>query len=307
MNLSYVVVAPPYNPDGGGAIFLHELAYALDDLGAKVKMWPVHNPAPGHPVAWVKAAFQHPSLLWRGPWFAFAPGRKLPLAKPDDLRKSVVIYPEIVLGNPLKAQKVVRWLMYRPGLLYPYEFGPDEMFFRVGEMFDLPEVTGGAPDLFLWKVNPIYRNEGRKDRSGACFMVRKGLEKPRIAETADAIQIDDLSHQEIASIFNRCETFYSYDEATFYSQYAAICGCLSVVIPGLYPSREAWVSEHELARYGVAYGLDDLDHARATQDRVLPLLQAKEAAGLDTVRNFVALTEARFGGGEGRTDIAAKT
>ena len=86
--------------------------------------------------------------------------------------------------------------------------------------------------------------------------------KPRIAETRGAIPIDGLSHEEIADIFNRCSVFYSYDEATFYSQYAAICGCLSVVVPGLYSSREEWVASHPIARYGVAYGLDDLDHAR---------------------------------------------
>jgi hypothetical protein len=295
MTPRYLVVAPPYDPDSGGAIFLHGLVHALNSLGTSAALWPIFRPAPQDYRARLHDLLRRPSLLWRDRAFAMAPDRLTPLAARRDLRPdSIVVYPEVVLGNPLGAQNVVRWLLYRPGLRDPYEFGPGEMFFRAGEMSDLPDLTGGAPDLFLWQINPAYRNEGRTDRSGACFLVRKGKDKPRIPQTDGAIQIDGLSHTETAAIFNRCEVFYSYDEASFYSQYAAICGCLSVVVPGLYPSREAWVKEHPPARYGVAYGLDDLDHARATQARAIELLQAQEAAGLDTVRRFIALTGARF-------------
>lgn len=296
MTPRYIVVAPPYNADSGGAIFLHGLVHALNSLGAKAALWPMYRPRPDDIRARIDAVLRRPSLLWRDRAFATAPDRLTPVAGYRDLgRDSIVVYPEIVLGNPLGARNVVRWLLYRPGLRDPYEFGPGEMFFRAGEMSDLPDLTGGAPELFLWQINPVYRNEGRADRSGACFLVRKGADKPRIPQTKGAICIDGLSHAETAAIFNRCEVFYSYDEASFYSQYAAICGCLSVVVPGLYSSREAWVKEHPPARYGVAYGLDDLDHARATQDRAIELLQAQEAAGLDSVRQFIALTEARFG------------
>ncbi len=296
MTPRYLVYAPGYNADSGGSIFLHELVHALNSLGAPAALWPFHQPRNGNPFGYVHAFLRRPSILWRRPRFPVAPGRNTPVAFPWHLRRdSIVVYPEITLGNPLGAKNVVRWLLYRPGLRDPYRFGPDEMFFRAGEFCDLPELTGGAPDLVLWKINPIYRNEGRKDRKGACYIVRKGSHKPRIPETADAIPIDGLSHAEIAEIFNRCETFYSYDEATFYSQYAAICGCTSVVVPGLYSTREGWVKNHAPGRYGIAYGLDDLDHARATQHLAISSLQEQEAAGLETVRNFIRLTQERFG------------
>lgn len=299
MRPRYLVVAPPFNPDSGGAIFLHELVHALNLLGAPAALWPIHRrPYPTRRAA-VRAYVRKPSLLWRAPAFAVEPGRDTPVATRGDLRAdSIVVYPEITLGNPLGARNVVRWLLYRPGLRDPFQFGPDEMFFRAGEMSDLPDLTGGAPDLFVWRINPVYRNEGRGDRAGACYIVRKGEGKPQIPETEGAVRIDGLSHPEIAAIFNRCATFHSYDEATFYSQYAAICGCTSVVVPGLYASREDWVRHHPPGRYGIAYGLDDLDHARATQHLTITSLQEQEAAGLDTVRNFLRLTEARFGQGQ---------
>jgi hypothetical protein len=296
MKPRYLVYAPGYNADSGGSIFLHELVHALNSLGEPAALWPFHQPRNGNPFGYLHAFLRRPSILWRRPRFPVQPERNTPVASPWHLRRdSIVVYPEIILGNPLRARNVVRWLLYKPGLRDPYRFEPGEMFFRAGDMSDLPEVTGGAPDLFLWKINPAYRNEGRTDRKGACYIVRKGSDKPRIPETADAIPIDGLSHAEIAAIFNRCETFYSYDEATFYSQYAAICGCTSVVIPGLFASREEWVKNHAPGRYGIAYGLNDLEHARATQQLAISSLQEQEAAGLETVRNFIRLTKARFG------------
>lgn len=296
MKPRYVVVAPSFSPDSGGGIFLHELAYALNSLGASAAFWPINRMPRVGLRKQVRALLRRPSLLWRDPSFVQAPGRDTPIVAREAWDPDcIVIYPEIVLGNPLGARHVVRWLLYRPGLRDPYLFGPDEMFFRAGEMADLPELTGGAPDLFLWRIHEAYQDHGLTDRKGACYLVRKGSDKPRIPETAEAICIDGLSHTEVADIFNRCEVFYSYDEASFYSQYAALCGCQSVVVPGLYPSRAQWVEHHPLARFGVAYGLDDLEHARTTRHLVIDLLREQEAAGRETVRHFIALTEARFG------------
>ncbi|MFD2816981.1 hypothetical protein ACFSYD_25180 [Paracoccus aerius] len=222
-----------------------------------------------------------------------------PIAHRRDLSAdSIVIYPELVRGNPLKARNVVRWLLYKPNLLHPFSFGPEEMFFRAGGMSDVLDITGGAPDLYLWKINPAYQNENRPDRKGVCYMVRKGKNKPRIPETEapNAIQIDSLSHAEINEIFNRCDTFYSYDEATMYSQFAAICGCTSIVIPGMFSSREEWAGQHPNGRFGIAYGTHptELEHARTTRHLLLKDLQRKEEESLETVRNFVNLTHQRF-------------
>jgi hypothetical protein len=295
MPLTYIVYAPSFDADNGGAIFMHELVHALNGLGERAFLWPVRNIFRPSIRSQVKRVLT--GRLTRQP-YATSSALNTPVARKSDLSpRAVVVYPEIVMGNPLRASNVVRWLLYKPGMLHPYRFGHHEMFFRAAEMCDLPEVTGGSPDLYLWKVNPLYRNEGRPDRKGACYIVRKGRAKPRIPETEGAIQVDGRSHEEIAAIFNSCETFYSYDEATMYSQFAALCGCLSIVVPGDFAaSREDWVARHPIARFGVAYGTDpaELEHARATRDLLLEDLRCREAASLDTVRRFVDLTRARF-------------
>lgn len=289
---NYIIVTWPWSETKGGVIFLHQLAHTLNELGERALLWRVGPIIPLGPKGWLRY------WLSRGPMLT-NPALNTPIARRSDLTKdSIVIYPELVPGNPLKAKNVVRWLLYKPGLLQPYEFGPDEMFFRVDEIMDMPELTGGAPDLHLWKINPIYRNEGRLDRSNVCYTLRKGAQKSRIPETEvdGAICIDHLKHAQINDIFNRCHTFYSYDEATMYSQFAVIAGCTSVVVPGLFASRQEWAAQHPNGRYGIAYGTDpaELDHARATAPQLITNMQAREAEGVDTVRRFVDLTRQRF-------------
>jgi len=286
MTRNYIIYAPSYTENSGGIIFQHNLVHELNRLGERALLWPMEPLYKMGLRERLRRRFvptqmrPHPDL-------------DTPVARRTDLTaESVVVYSEIVPGNPLGARSVVRWLLYKPGLIHPYRFGRDEMFFRVGEICDIPEITDGAPDLYLWKVNRTYRDENRPDRRSVCYIVRKGSDKPRIPQTEDpaAICVDGMSHAETNEVFNRCHTFYSYDEATMYSQYAAVTGCTSVVIPGLYPSREEWVKNHELARYGVAYGLDDIAHANATRHMVLDLLLAEESKGRASVENFIVRT-----------------
>ncbi len=287
---NYIIYTFPWHEDNGGVIFMHNLAHELNRMGERALLWKAR------PIFRQGLRGSLRSLLRPQPMIT-NPLLDTPVARPRDLTaNSIVIYPELVRGNPLKARYVVRWLLYKPGLVHPYSFGPEEMFFRAGAMSDLPDVTGGAPDLYLWKINPTYRNENRPDRKGVCYIVRKGEGKPRLPETEDAIQIDGMSHAQANEVFNRCATFYSYDEATMYSQFAAICGCTSIVVPGMFGSRQEWVDQHPNGKFGIAYGTGptELDHARNTRHLLLADLHKKEADGLKTVANFVGLARQRF-------------
>lgn len=287
--VNYIVQAPSFYEASGGRIFLHELVHALNMRGEDAKLVPMD------PVIKMSKRKRLKRLLTGGEPFKTNPELNTPVGTKADVGpNTVVMYPEIVLGNPLNARFVARWLLYQPGGNHPYEFTENEMYFRVDEFADDPELTGGAPDLFMWKVNRTYRNENRPDRKGACFMVRKGTHVPRHPITEDAIKVDGLTHEELNEIFNQCDTFYSYDDATMYSQYAAVAGCLSVVLPSGDASRDAMLENHMMGRYGIAYGLEPekLEHARATQHKVIDLLNEREAAGQRTVDNFIRITKA---------------
>lgn len=304
---NYIIYAPSFDETSGGNILLHLLAHTLNEIGESAVIWPWGIPPKLKVGALMRRFWHKPRSLLNinlaGHKMKTNPDFTTPQANYSDLRlDSIVIYPEVTLGNPLGAQNVARWLLYTPGLNHPFEFTKGEMYFRAAEMFDIPSLTGGAPDLYLWHIHPAYKNENRHDRSGACYTLRKGRDKPRIRETENAICIDGLSHSDTADIFNKCAVFYSYDEATFYSQYAALCGCLSIVVPGQFKSRQEWVSAIPLGRYGIAYGLDDTAHALETKDHVRTMLEKKAKEGISTVSAFVEATQKAFeGSGASRT------
>lgn len=289
-DVNYVVYAPSYNENSGGTIFLHELVHAINMRGLNAALWPMTD-------VYKQSRSTLLKRIFRPKPFLTDPALNTPIATKSQITpNTIAIYPELVMGNPLGAAHVARWLLYTPGKRHPFEFGENEMYFRVDEFADLPDLTGGAPDLFLWKVNRTYENQQRPDRKGACFIVRKWGDGPRHPVTEGAIQIDGMSHAEINDVFNRCEVFYSYDDATMYSQYAAVTGCLSVVLPSGNARRDDMLADHMLGRYGIAYGLEDekLAHAKATQHKVIELLLERERAGQRSVDNFIEITRQRI-------------
>jgi hypothetical protein len=294
--INYIVYAFPFNEKAGGTIYSHMLVHTLNQMGEKAALWPA-RPSLRYPSLrnWLMREWQ----FFSKPFFV-NPELDTPLASRSELgERSVVVYPEITLGNPLRARNVVRWLLFDPRLHTHYRFGPSEMFFSAGESCDIPDLTGGAPELHMWTVNRVYRNENRPDRKGVCYLLRKGKNKPRIPETEveSAIQVDGLGHAELNEIFNQCDTFYSYDEFSMYSQYAAMCGCTSIVIPGVFSSREEWIRNHKPGRFGIAYGTsaEEIEHSKTSKHKVADWMQQFEDEGVNSVRRFVELTRARFG------------
>jgi hypothetical protein len=295
--LTFVIWAPAFNNESGGAIALHHLCHRLNKAGHRALLWPSYRvritipPRPG-------------ALLWnlrgwlRGWDRKFATG-PFPnrLARAADLADAVVIYPEVVSGNPLRAGRVVRWLLHRPGHWTngASEYGADDLFFFFQDAFNDPTINPD-PDsrLVLAWHNDVYRDFGGSARRGTCYLLRKGKDRSLVHDVEGSILIDDLSHAHKAELFNRCERFYSYDPYTMYSQYAAMCGCVPVVVPQPGVSEETWLPSEE-DRYGLAYGEDRIAWAIATRPALFERMSREIQAEEDMIARMVAKCRTRFG------------
>jgi hypothetical protein len=296
--LRFVIVATSYDECSGGAIALHRLCALIRDCGVAATIWPI-----GRPVRRAGMLFGcDPKILrwtlsqWVAGGFSTCSEFRTPLATDSDLEDAVVVYPEIVAGNPLGVEQVVRWLLHRPGFhTKRIEFGPHDLCFHFQEAFRDP--TLGLPEGGLLQTvyvrHDIFRNPGTASRSGVCYMRRKAQSRDMSQLPSDAECLDGKSLREIAQAFARCERFVSYDPYTMYSRYAAISGCLSIVVPQPGVSKEQWRPEERL-RYGVAYGFDDVNWALDTQDRALSALKDQEREANETVQRFIARCEEYF-------------
>lgn len=289
----FIIWTRPWDEASGGVIALHALCDRLNRLGISAALWPDTKPSlRGRGLLhWLRYA---PSYLLRGRRRFDRGPFDSPIAGVHDLQGAVVVYPEVVAANPLGASNVVRWFLHRPahhtGVA---DFGPGDLLFFYVPAFDDPAYDLG-PDRWLrvTYINQVYRQTNFGPREGAAYIVRKGAHRTLDRHPPGAIRIDDLGHAEKAAVFNRVDTFYSYDPYTLYNLYASLCGCLSVVLPEDGVSLEQWAPAARPP--AIAYGVDDLDYARRTRTDLLEKVARDLLEEDDMIRRFARICAGTF-------------
>lgn len=297
--LHYVIYAPDYSQDVGGIMALHTLCDALVRIGARASIWPFNiapPPSPSNRWEALKLAVRN---FWNPPQpvkLISRPQFMTPVATPGDLRRAVVIYPEVVEGNPLGAKRVVRWFLNKPGRLTGKTgFGPKDLCFFFQEAFNDPDINP-HPDhklMLITVLDDVYRVVNTGPRSGTCYILRKGKARVPDPQALDGIVIDGKSHAEIAAIFNACEYCVSYDSYTMYSYYASMAGCKSVVVPEPGVTKAEWQPVEDLT-YGIAYGFEDVDRAERTRPQMISYFQQQQQDNLKAALGFCQKCETYF-------------
>ncbi len=277
----FLICAPSYSQNNGGSIVLHKLCHLINELDQEAYLFPIIENLELNKFNYKEVLIRFFKKHLREPFrrFKTIPNLKTPTIKklPPNLSTDewVVIYPEIVFGNPVKAKNVVRWLLHDPDFNQKtgvhdknFYFGKGELYFRIGPWFKNFEYPGSTTSKSFLQVFhfplDLFNMEGAStNRSGSAYAIRKGKHKKIVHDLKDSILIDDLKHEEIAQIFKSVKTFISYDPVTTFSYFAALCGCDSVVIPEENLSESEWMPNPE-DRYGLAYGFENINKARET-------------------------------------------
>ena len=219
MDRDFLIVAPSYTHKSAGVRALYRLCHHLNVAGYQAAMLPMLGQSIDDLPPWLT------------PLHAGAVG------------DSVVVYPEIVPGNPYEARKVVRWALNIPGLLGGDRFyRDDEVVFvfnptRLGVVSQAVRTPLG-PDrvLFLGLVDPanIYPDDGVA-KVIDCYFTGKGAarrERWRLPDEASYQRLEDITPTmaSLGDVLRRTGTLYSYDHASNVLKEAVICGCRVVVV-----------------------------------------------------------------------------
>lgn len=252
----YYILAPDYRRNSAGIRVLHMLCDALIRSGYE---------------AYISAAVGNPRLMTPRLTNDVTALHKAQKIEP------IIIYPEVVDGNPMGGNVVVRYLLNQPGFLRavsPYDEN-DILFSYTRELLQ----PGMAQDrvLYMPAVNisifcpptdPAQRIPGK-----ICYY--QGRQGTALIDPAllgpDSIEItpgSPGSWEELAAVFQQCEFFYCSEPSGLAAE-AALCGCVAVVIPSQYAPRP--LSNHENNSYGVAWG--NTPQAIETARQTLPLLR----------------------------------
>jgi len=273
MKKKYIIDICTFIYNSGGIVALHKLCHDLNELGEE---------------AYVTSKITHKDL--NAPFVG---------AKKFSREEAVVIYPEITIGNPMKAKNVVRWILNTPGEcagvgangFYSNKLDTD-LIFKYSEYFHIKNESESRGLLTTTFIDTDYFFTSSEPRKGSAFFVKKGGMKNKI-HPDDAIDLSKLENnwKVMGDVLRKVEYFYCYDNACFWVVIAALCGCIPIVIPDSEMSAEEWYSKFPHKRCGVAYGMDNIEHAKSTLHLVSDNFKEFSNKQLDTVRNLVKICE----------------
>ncbi|AOJ97297.1 glycosyltransferase [Burkholderia vietnamiensis] len=275
----YYILAPNYRQTSGGIRAMHYLCHVLNLLGQE---------------AYVCTQVVHPDL------------RTPPLT--NDIvqtharanRSPIVVYPDVVTGNPFNARCVVRYLLAEPGRINgePIALQPDDLIFTFGPSL-VPD--GWKADLLRMPLvdTRIFNSDGVDDarRNGTAVFINRHLRRggtlhPVTAESIEiSTRVPERSAHELAALFRQVECVYMYEWSTAVFE-ALLCGCPVVCIMNdaslSEPTR--WVMDGK----GIAWGLDEheIAHAKATVHEARSVYLKEEETFWQQLQNFVERTQA---------------
>jgi hypothetical protein len=284
----------------GGVVAMHMLAYKLAERGHNV--FTFCEPEYKHPNITVIPSkgniINNFETQWSWESFQY----------PID--KTISIYPQITRKNPYNTKHVSRWILYHTEYLIEEIFGENDVYFNYGNFKTFKNVPDRKLTVSNYYFDKLYvtNNENRK---GFCHLAHKNT-PPNSDEIFKTFNSFDLNNWKTSGAFdylreqfNKYEYFLTYDQKSFFTVAATLCGCKAIILnPG--PSLEIAVnafteSEEYLKTYtpteyrlnnpiqmfGIAYGFDDISWANKTLNLSTDYLKELEIIDDKTVDEFI--------------------
>jgi hypothetical protein len=154
--------------------------------------------------------------------------------------ETIVVYPEIIYGNPLKAKRVCRWILYDPlkrgGIDLLNSWSKSDVYCSYG-------TYDGGIDCKI-KINVVDFNENileikNIEKNKKYYFIYKALLCGWTQELLnnEIIYLQSIGFEELKtknvcemnSLLADCYILISFDLNTYISNIAVLCGCLSII------------------------------------------------------------------------------
>ena len=257
----------------GGVVAMHKLAEKLAQKGEKVFI-PVYPEYPNKNIIKVDFSFLSEMSV-------------------EDKNRSVVIYPQIQIGNPIEIPNVARWILYDVEDNIEDTFGINDEYFNFGTFKTNRKKTENKLTVFNYYFD-ILRNNNNGKRKKFCHLLHKHT--PNGGEQIfQYLNSENLSgwkgmgcHDYLYEKFNEYEYFLTYDQKSFFPLAAGLCGTKTIILnPNKNYTPTEYRLENPIQMYGVAYGWDDISWAKKTIDFVPEYLKSLEKIDDKTVDTFI--------------------
>jgi hypothetical protein len=237
--INWIIMTDPLKPPfKGGPVILHHMAKNFLDRGDRVIM---NNP-------YHEGVEKLNSIFLKD--------------KTNDLDDFVLLLTENDFRlREFNFKKVVRFLLYMPK--HQRKFDENEFIVQYGKSFTIGSIYESSFSIepLVSKLN-FWQDMGLQRIDKDLILKKKGNfnQSNKIYE---GIQIDGLlnsnySYDELEHIikkfFNNHKRFITFDNDTFHSIQAALCGAISIVIADGRLTEKQWRNSSKLRQFGIAYG-----------------------------------------------------
>jgi hypothetical protein len=283
--LDFLICGTPFTEYSGGGLVLYELARTIKTLGYSVKLYA--------------------SQIFSNNIF----NDFYDINSNEITDTTIVIYPEIISGNPLNAKRVIRWLLCKIGINTPVDiiksWGSNDIIYFYSS-FDTKINSNILPYMFVYYNDPKMKNnpEIKRVPNSSCYTYRKAKKFSLKNNSPITILHDEnssilkkrVNHDIQILYFSSKQYFYCYDHYTGLVLNAIKCGCVSVV-PKIENVDEMQYLKSGIFGYidtripGLAYGIEEIPWANQTKDKINDYLDKLVSIGIDTVKNMIQTIE----------------
>lgn len=256
----------------GGVLVLHKLSYELAKRGYPVTIFT--DPVYPHENIKVENKSSENNLD-----FEFNPNE-------------TVIIPSFDWKNKSKIKNVARWALYHISEDLMKNVDESDEIFNFGTFHIPSNKSISKLTTFDYQKN-IFYNKNKKRTKKYCHILLKNNppNAHEIIKHFNSFSLDDYKIQGcfdyLAEMFNEHEYFLTFDDKTFLTLAAAMCGCKSIILKDNNLSAFEYRTKNSIQGCGVAYGISDLDWASNTIDSVSNYVDYLIESDNKTIDNFI--------------------
>jgi len=220
---SFTIVALPYAEWSGGIMALHELCEALNQNGHQCGMiFIIEGSAQKQDFKYTVS--NHPSLYRKGGNYHFYKDQN-ELA--TTLNEGTIIYPDLIVGNPLNAKRTIRFVLnHNPSTLNgDFILGFSKQYSKYANF-----------SLFKPFHHPSFHN------SGTSHWTQRTLDLTYIGKGSDFVPCHRIPNtilvernyprdkEQLALLLRQCRFFYTWDNITATNLDAIMCGAIPIFL-----------------------------------------------------------------------------
>jgi hypothetical protein len=300
LNFIIQLFEPLTEMSSGGYIALHRLAYKLAERGNDVQIFC----EPGYPHPNIKVinstvTYTNGGLMQNYTWEGFH----------YPLKNTISIYPQTSWYNSFNTEHVVRWILYDTQQEIESTYGENDVYFNYLNFNTFKLVPYRKMTVLDYRLDSMYvTNTGK--RKSFCHIIHKNTPPggEKIFDDLKSFNLTDWrtkgDYDYLREMFNQYEYFLTYDQKTYFSVMATLCGCKTIILNPGTPYEWATNANIEnngqneitptefrlnnyLQQFGIAYGWDDLQWAKDTISLSRDYIGQLEIIDNKNIDNFI--------------------